>query len=115
MPHEVAVPVMFFLVVGAIILIWLIVKHRERMTMVEKGLSTEEIKAMYARDVKRDPLSSLKWGILFVLGGVAVMLGNFLVQRYDVEPGIIIGMVTLFVGVGLVVFYTIAAKKVDQQ
>ena len=87
-------------------------RNRERMAMIEKGLSSDEIKAMYARDVKRDPLQSLKWGILFVLGGVALMLGNYLHDAYNVDEGVVVGMVILFVGIGLVAFYGIAAKRI---
>ena len=82
------------------------------MAMIEKGLSSEEIKAMYTRDVSRDPLSSLKWGLLFVLAGMALLLGNFLHEHYLVEEGVMVGLVCLFVGIGLVIFYSIASKKV---
>ena len=86
-------------------------RHRERMAMIEKGLSSDEIKAMYTRDIRRDPLGSLKWGLIFVLAGMAVMLGVWLRDNYFANDGIIVGMVCLFVGIGLVVFYTIATKK----
>ena len=111
---EFLIPIFFFGAVAAVWIIFISTRHRERMSMVEKGLSSEEIKAMYLRDVKRDPLSSLKWGLLLVLAGVAIMLGNFLHDRYGVNEGAIIGMVILFVGIGLVAFYSIAAKKLNQ-
>jgi|ERR1041385_2145176 Na+/melibiose symporter-like transporter len=114
-PHEVMIPIILFLTIGAIFLMWIISRHRERMVMVEKGMSSEDIKALYSKTVQRDPLSSLKWGILFVLGGVAVMFGNFLVERFNVQPPVVIGMVCLFVGIGLVLFYTIASKKMGQK
>lgn len=103
--------------IGAIIVAIVLVvssRHRERVAMIEKGLSSEEIKAMYTRDVRRDPLSSLKWGLILVLAGMAVMLGVWLRDTYFANDGIIVGMVCLFVGIGLVIFYTIAAKKVKQ-
>jgi hypothetical protein len=109
------VPVVFFSIILPII-IWLVVRHRERITMIEKGLSSEEIKAIFSRNPIKftlDRLSSLKWGILFVLSGLAIMLGVFLHQKYYVDEGIIFGMVTLFVGVGLILFYSIAIKKQD--
>ena len=114
-PHEVAIPIIFFLTIGAVILTWVVNRHRERMAMVEKGMTSDDIKALYNKSVQRDPLNSLKWGILFVLGGVAVMFGTFLVERFDVQPPVVIGMVCLFVGVGLVLFYSIASKKTGQQ
>jgi hypothetical protein len=83
---EVAVPIVFFALIASVILVAIFSRHRERLTMIEKGLSSEEIKAMYSRGTTRhDPLSSLKWGILFVLGGLAVLIGNFLHVQYDVE------------------------------
>ena len=55
---------------------------------------------------------SLSAGILFVLGGVALMLGNYLHDAYNVDEGVVVGMVILFVGIGLVAFYGIAAKRI---
>jgi len=104
-------PMFVVFVIAAVIISRVVAKHRERTMMIEKGLASEEIKAMYARDVRRDPLSSLKWGILLVLGGLAVMIGVYIREYYFANDGIIVGMVCLFVGIGLVIFYTIAAKK----
>ena len=84
--------------------------------MVEKGLSPDEIKAMYASNIKRDPLTSLKWGILFVSAGIAVLLGGVMHEYFRMqEDGIIIGMVGVFIGAGLLVFYAIASKKLKAQ
>ena len=113
-PHEVAVPIVLFSAIAAVFFIWITGRHRERMSMIEKGLSSDEIKALYSRDVKRDPLNSLKWGLLFLLTGVAVMTGNFLHHQFEVEEGpVMIGTICLFVGIGLVLFYGIASKKVN--
>ena len=108
---EILIPITFFCALVAVLIMYISTRHKERMAMVEKGLNSDDIKALYARDIRHDPLSSLKWGILFVLGGFAVLIGNFLVEKYNAQPPIIIGLVCLFVGVGLVLFYTIASKK----
>ena len=112
--EEVLVPIAFFIFLGAVIIIALTSRHRERLAMIEKGLSSEEIKAMYMRDTKHNPLTSLKWGILFVFGGAAVLLGNYLHYQYQTDEGVMVGMVCLFAGIGLMLFYAIAAKKVSQ-
>jgi hypothetical protein len=99
------------------IVVWLLIRHRERIAVIEKGLPSEDIKAIFARNpirFRHDPLTSLKWGILFILGGLAVMLGIFLHDKYYVDEGVIVGMVCLFVGIGLIFFYGIAAKKEKQ-
>ena len=111
----IAIPIIFFLVTAIVSIVYITTRHRERMAMVAKGLGSEEIKAMYARNGTHSPLGSLKWGILFVLGGIAIMVGNFLHSMYYVDEGVIVGMVCLFVGIGLVWFYGIAAKKIPQQ
>ena len=111
---EVVIPIFFFASIAVTLILWLTQRHRERMTMIEKGLSSEEIKALYTRgEIRRNPLSSLKWGILFVLAGLAVLVGNFLHRQYDVEDSVVLGMVILFIGIGLVIFYMIAGKKSD--
>ena len=110
------IPIVFFLATAAVLIALITTRHRERMTMVEKGLTGDEIKAMYTKTGERDPLTSLKWGILFVFGGLAVLLGNLLHDYYHVEKGgTIIGMVGVFVGAGLLLFYGIATKKKKTQ
>ncbi len=111
MNPDVIVPIMFFLFLGAVILVALLVRHRERMAMVERGLNSDEIKAMYTRQLQRDPLASLKWGIILVMAGTAILLGNYLHQTYGMEEGAIVGLVALLVGVGLVLFYAITGRK----
>jgi len=80
--------------------------------MIEKGLSADDIKSLFAREERQNnSLGVLKWGILAIFIGAAVLLGNYLDSIYGLSDGIIIGMVTLFGGVGLVFFYGIASKK----
>lgn len=112
--EEVMVPITFFMSIAAIFVIAIITRHRERISMIEKGLTSEEIKAMYHRDIKRDPFASLKWGLMFVLAGAAILLGNYLHVQFNVEEGAIIGLVILFVGIALVLFYSIASKRLSQ-
>lgn len=111
---EVLIPLISVISIAVVLITYFMARHKERITMIEKGLSSEEIKALYAREVRRDPLGSLKWGILSVLAGIAIMLGNYLHDYYAVDEGVVVGMVILFVGIGLVAFYTIASKKTSQ-
>lgn len=113
--EPILIPITLFLSTAAVLIVWLTLRHRERIAMVEKGLSSEEIKAIYTRNIKRDPLTSLKWGILFVFGGVAAVVGSIMHDYLHIdEGGAIIGMVAIFVGAGLLLFYRIASKKTSQ-
>lgn len=113
--EDAVITLIVFLFLSAIIVTYITTRHREKMTMMEKGLTSEEIKAMYTRDIKRNPLTSLKWGILFVFGGLAIILGNYLHTQFFVDEGVIVGMVCLFAGIALLLFYTLAAKKTGGQ
>lgn len=109
---EALIPIVLFISAAAVIIMQIASRHRERITMIEKGMSSEDIKVMFARGQYRfSPLTTLKWGILAVFVGMATLLGNYLDAMYGVRDGIIIGMIILFAGIGLVLYYSIAAKK----
>ena len=92
----------------------MLTRHKERMTMIEKGLSPEDVKALYQRQTFRvNPLSSLKWGIVFVAVGLAVLVGMWLRNAFFIQDGVIPGLIALFGGLGLIVFYVIAHKKLE--
>ena len=113
-PHEVIVPIVFFLTIGGIWWFILQTRHRERMTMLEKGLKPEDMKAMYERGTWRvNPLSSLKWGMIFSSVGVAALIGMYLHANYFVEEGIYPALMCLFGGLSLIAFYLFANKKVQ--
>jgi hypothetical protein len=104
--------IFFFTSVSIVLGSFIFTRHRERVGMIEKGLKPDEIKALYAagsRDVH--PLSSLKWGILFVCIGLAIILGMFLHSYYGAEGGVFPGLIVLFAGIGLVIFYSLARKR----
>jgi hypothetical protein len=110
--NEVMIPIVLFISAAAVLIMHITSRHRERLTMIEKGISSEDIKAMFARGQFRfNPLTTLKWGILAVFVGMATMIGNYIDQVYDVRDGVIIGLVILSAGIGLVLFYAIASKK----
>ncbi len=108
-----AIAVMFFFVTVTLILGgFILARHRERMSIIEKGLSPDEIKAMYERGTwKMNPLASLKWGIVLMMVGAAWLLGIYFHSVYNYPETTILGLIVLFGGIGLVIFYAIAQKK----
>jgi hypothetical protein len=110
--HEVIIPVVFFLSIVAVWSFIVLTRHKERMTMIEKGLKPEDMKALYERGTWRiNPMSSLKWGMIFVGVGIAALIGMYLHAYYLVEEGIYPALMCLFGGVGLIAFYLLASKK----
>ena len=112
--EEVLVPIVFFLTIAGIWGFTLLTRHKERMTMIEKGLKSEDMKALYERGaMKVNPLSSLKWGMIFAFVGVAALIGMYLRTAYYVEEGIYPALMCLFGGLGLLAFYMLANKKMQ--
>jgi len=114
---EVLIPISFFIAVATVISLWFLTRHRERLTMLDKGLSPEDIKSLYQRSTKvvGHPLSSLKWGIVFVCIGLAVLIGLWLHANYFVEEGVYPALIALFGGAGLITFYLISKKHFSDQ
>ncbi len=110
---EIFIPIFFFLVVGGTIVVAILTRHRERLTMLDKGLSPQDIKALYERSTQRfqNATSSLKWGIVFVGIGLALLLGMWLRELYRIDEVVYFGLISLFGGLGLVIYYVVASKK----
>jgi hypothetical protein len=107
------VPIFLFASIAVVFAAHILTRHKERITIIEKGLKADEYAALY-RNAERQvyPLSSLKWGLILCLIGVAVLIGLWLQQVYDLEEGVFFGLIALAAGVGLITFYAIARKQV---
>ena len=114
-PEEVLIPIGFFLSVALIWGMVILTRHKERMTIIDKGLNAEDVKAMYSKGSLRvNPLSSLKWGIIFLAIGLAAIIGMWIHANYYIGEEIIPALMAIFGGLGLITFYGLAAKKVGQ-
>jgi hypothetical protein len=112
--QEIVVPIFAFIFIfgfPAIIILWAIyTKHRERMRLIEKGISPEEAKKYFANVDKkpRNAFGALKWGILFLFLGAGIFTANILEQMYDLSDGVTSGLVIFFIGLGFVAYFLIA-------
>jgi hypothetical protein len=112
--ENILVPIFAFVFIfgfPSLIIIWAIyTKHRERMRLIEKGISPEEAKKYFANVDKkpRNSFGALKWGILFLFLGAGIFTANILEQMYDLSDGVTSGLVIFFIGLGFVVYFLIA-------
>jgi hypothetical protein len=114
-PTEVIIPIVFFITIGVIWGAFILTRHRERVMIIEKGLKPEDMKALYTRSVgKPNALSSLKWGMVFVAIGLAVLIGMYLHETYYVDEGVFPGLIALLGGAGLIVFYLVAGRRAHE-
>ncbi len=112
---EALIPITFFTIIGIMVYIGVATRHKERMAMLEKGFTPDQMQKLARRTFRpQSPMSSLKWGIIIVAIGLAIIVANFVRNVYNVDESVSAGIVFLFAGSALLVFYAIAAKKLRE-
>jgi hypothetical protein len=118
-PFEAMVPVIAIIftfgIPGMLIFYHIYIKHKERTKLMDMGLSPQEAKE-YFRDLEKkpkNPLGTLKWGILFTMIGIGLFLGILLEEAgfKDELTGV---MVLLFGGLGFIIYYFVASSKLKK-
>jgi hypothetical protein len=110
--------IIFTFGIPGLIIFWAIYsKHRERMRLIEKGLTPDEVKN-YFKDADRNPrpnnpFKALKWGILLLFLGAGIFVANVLEQKMDFNDGITFGVVLLFLGAGFLTYYMMVKGKIN--
>ena len=117
MEAEIIIPIFLFGGTATVLYKYIDARHKERMTIIEKGMVTEELKYLYTGGGwKTNPYSSLKYGMLAAFIGVGILVSAFLSQFfYAHEEQMTSGIIFLFAGLGLVSFYAIAKKRMAEE
>lgn len=110
--------IIFTFGIPGIIIFWAIYsKHRERMRLIEKGLTPEEVKNYFSSPDKiarpHNPFKALKWGILLLFLGAGIFVANVLEQKMDFNDGITFGVVLLFLGAGFITYFLMVKGKIE--
>jgi hypothetical protein len=91
-------------------------RHRERMTMIEKGVSPADFKGRPLRDLFRpNPLSNLKWGLLALFVGAGLLLATYLERSLFWADSVYPASMLIFGGLALILFYGIANAKMKNE
>ena len=105
-PWEAMIPVAMFIVFAAIVKF--IVDSSTRKKLIEKGLVDEKIKHLFPDKPKAQPLTSLKWGMVCIGVGIALLIGRL--APYDLREEVTIGAMFVLAGLALVIYYFIASR-----
>jgi hypothetical protein len=96
--------------IGAIFVILYVVlmsRFKERMALMEKGLSPKDFNNKHAVQSV-----TLRFGLLLIGTSIGIMLGNFVASHTDVpRQGAFIAMMFLFGGLGLIGSYLIESRN----
>lgn len=126
-PEELFIPIVAILstfgIPGLIVWKYLEARNRERMAIIDKGMSAEDIRELFHQERRErrnpNPLTNLKWGLLVFFVGIGWLVGDALSSRiynqyenvsyntHDLLPA------TMFIsgGLALLIFYIVASKK----
>ena len=108
------VPIAFFLTVAATVIVYFVTRHNERRALIEKGVTPAELRDLAAPHGVTKPLSNLKWGLLGIFVGLGLIVGGWLYDAYHFEKYIYFACMLVSGGIGLVIFYIIASKKLEK-
>ena len=90
-------------------------RHRERMLMIEKGVTPANFKEDLHAGSRVNPLANLKWSLLAIFVGLGLLAAD-IIYRKDLMDGAAYPMCMLIAGgIGLLVFYFVANKSVQKE
>ncbi len=93
------IPIIMFLIIGLITVVFIYYKSKEKQLLIEKGLSAEDIKKFF--ESKRDPFLLLKIGIISICFGIGIGLGMML-EQYGEKDFWVPLLLFVFTGIGFV-------------
>ena len=87
--------------------------YRTRKQLIEKGLVDEKVKYLQFNRWDQYAPGSLKWGLVFLFVGVAIIFLRILSEYIPGE--VILGAILVAAGLGLLVYYLIADAAMRRQ
>jgi hypothetical protein len=83
--------------------------NRVKKKLIEEGKLNTDNKILSQVEIQSNPLSSLRWGLVFVGIGVAILVSQFF--PYSISEEMIFALMFLFAGLGFILYYFIARSQ----
>jgi uncharacterized membrane protein len=112
MNEEIIIPVAFFASIAFILYYFFKYRYLERQALIEKGMTVEELKKTFRkipREKNRNEAAMAKWGIILIAIGLAILIGT------NFSDEILLGLIFMFPGIGLLLYYKFIAKRVETE
>ncbi|MEE9569809.1 MAG: DUF6249 domain-containing protein, partial [Candidatus Binatia bacterium] len=101
-----------FIVFGAFIAIAKIITDTmTRHRLINKGMVDEKVKHLFAKNALHQRLSSLKWGMVLVGIGLALLLRQ-ITDEYITDESVF-GLMFIFAGVAFLIYYGISQRHLN--
>lgn len=112
MNEDTLIPLTLFIVTGIIIWKYIDSRHKESQAMIEKGMAP--IAPRRAPNSTLSMLTNLKWALIAICTGGGFMLGIWLHNVTAIDEVIILPSTVISGGIGLLIFYFIASRKLRE-
>lgn len=108
--------VFVFGIPGVLIFYHIYLKHKERTKLMDMGLTPQEARDYFKETEKKqkNPLNTLKWGIIFTMIGLGLFIG-ILLDEAGFKDSLTGVMVLVFGGAGFILYYFIATSKTKKE
>lgn len=101
------------LLIVIVFIIKIISENRTKRVIIEKGKFDENIKYFLTASLESYVPSSLKWGLVLLGIGLAIILGQIVPIKY--QSVITFGGMFVFAGIGFLVYYFVALKEMKKK
>jgi amino acid transporter len=98
------VPAFFFAIFA---LVKVLSDNAVRRKLIDKGMIDENVKFLYAA-ASNNPPAALKWGMMLIAVGAAILIGQFM--PYSFQEEFTISLMLIMAGLALVVYYFIGSR-----
>lgn len=117
MDHElrdVLMPIAILGSIGAAIILFTrtISDYILKKKMIDKGYVNEDTQAIFKRNTEENRFASLKWGLILLFAGFALVLMEFI--DYDNKSPLPYGLFAVFVSTGFLIYYFMVKKELDK-
>ena len=106
------IPIVFFLIIGLILVTYFYLRSRERQMLIDKGLDAQSIKEFFEQ--KKSPYLLLKIGIIVVAFGIGLGVGLMLQDSTYKEYWVPFSLFTM-TGIGFIIANLVARKLETKQ
>lgn len=116
MHGEFLIPIFLFGGTAWVLVVYFNNRHKERMAMIEKGVSVSDLRGTPMKEwMKSSPLSSLKWGLLASFVGLGLFVAEWLDRAYFMHDSVYFATTLVFGGIALIIFYFIANARMKKE
>lgn len=107
MHEEIFIPLIVFFFIY--LTIKLLVEANTRNKLIKQGLVDEKVKYLFEGWQRQVPLNNLKWGMVLLGIGLALMLRQW--AWFYVSDEAVFGLMFIFAGIGFLVYYFISQRQ----